>query len=204
MTDFAGKSGRLSRSILKTWVALLRGINVVGRRKLLMKDLAAIFERGGFRSVRTYIQSGNVVFQASRGTARSLAAEIGALIRKRAGFEPHVMVLSRRELAAAIRGNPFPEADRDHKSLHLFFLSARPPHPDLDSLTRLKRGREGFALDRKVFYLYTPHGFPQCALHDRVERFLGVPATARNWRTANELLAMTAAPPSAKRQEKPV
>ncbi|HEX4619649.1 MAG TPA: DUF1697 domain-containing protein, partial [Steroidobacteraceae bacterium] len=98
---------------MKTWVALLRGINVVGRRKLLMKDLAAIFERGGFRSVRTYIQSGNVVFRASRGTARSLAAEIGALILKRAGFEPHVLVLSRRELAAAIRSNPFPEADRD-------------------------------------------------------------------------------------------
>jgi uncharacterized protein (DUF1697 family) len=190
---------------VKTWVALLRGINVVGRRKLLMKDLAAIFERGGFRSVRTYIQSGNVVFRASRGTARSLAAEIGALILKRAGFGPHVLVLSRRELAAAIRSNPFPEADRDHKSLHLFFLSARPLHPDLDSLARLKRGREGFALDGKVFYLYTPHGFAQSALHDRVERLLGVPATARNWRTANELLSMTAATrPSAKRQEKPV
>lgn len=190
---------------MKTWIALLRGINVVGRRKLLMKDLAAIFERGGFRSVRTYIQSGNVVFQAAHGTARSLAAEIAALILKRAGFEPHVMVLSRRELAAAVSGNPFPEADRDHKSLHLFFLSARPKCPDLDSLTRLKRGREGFALGGKVFYLYTPQGFAQSALHDRVERFLGVPATARNWRTANELLSMAAAAaPSAKRPEKPV
>jgi uncharacterized protein (DUF1697 family) len=177
---------------LKTWIALLRGINVVGRRQLLMKDLSAILERGGFSSVRTYIQSGNVVFESARGSARSLAAEIGALIRKRAGFEPQVMVLSPRELAAAVRGNPFPEADRDHKALHLFFLSARPPRPDLDSLSRLKRGREGFALEGKVFYLFTPHGFPQCELHDKVERFLGVQATARNWRTAQQLLSLSA------------
>ena len=190
---------------MNTWIALLRGINVVGRRQLLMKDLAAIFERRGFSSVRTYIQSGNVVFQSAHGSARSLAAEIGALLLKRAGFEPQVMVLSRRELAAAIRGNPFPEADRDPKSLHLFFLSARPPRPDLGALTRLKKGREGFALEGKVFYLFTPHGFPQCQLHDRVERFLGVAATARNWRTARQLLSMTAASaPSAERHEKAV
>jgi uncharacterized protein (DUF1697 family) len=166
-----------------------------------MKDLAAILERGSFSSVRTYIQSGNVVFRSAHGTARSLAAEIGALILKRAGFEPKVVVLSPRELAAAVRANPFPQADQDHKSLHLFFLSARPRRPDLDSLVRLKRGREGFALEGKVFYLFTPHGFPQCELHDKVERFLGVHATARNWRTAKQLLAMSAQ--SAERHEKP-
>lgn len=188
---------------MKTWIALLRGINVVGRRKLLMKDLAALFERGGFHSVRTYIQSGNVVFQSARGTARTLATRIGGLILKQAGFQPHVIVLSVRELADAVKGNPFPEANADHKTLHLFFLSARPARPDLASLTRLKAGREAFALKGTVFYLYTPHGFPQCALHDKVERFLGVPATARNWRTANQLLQMSAAPvDSAQRTQK--
>lgn len=190
---------------MKTWIALLRGINVVGRRKLLMKELAAIFEQGGFRSVRTYIQSGNVVFQSARGTSATLSVRIGALILKRVGFRPQVMVLSNRQLSAAIKGNPFPGAERDHKSLHLYFLSERPPRPDLDSLMRLKVGREGFALLGRVFYLYTPHGFPQCALHDKVERFLGVHATARNWRTANELLAMSAARArSAERQQKPL
>ncbi len=190
---------------MRTWIALLRGINVVGRRKLLMRDLAAIFERGGFRSVRTYIQSGNVVFESARGTARTLGTQIGALIQKRSGFEPQVMVLSVAELAAAVSGNPFPQAEADHKSLHLFFLAAKPRRPDLEALTRLKRGREGFALEGKVFYLYTPHGFPQSDLHDKVERYLGVHATARNWRTANQLLLMSEAPrPSAKRQQKPV
>ncbi len=169
-----------------------------------MKDLAAIFERGGFGSVRTYIQSGNVVFESARGSARTLATEIGALILASSGFRPHVIVLSVDELARAVRGNPFPQADADHKSLHLFFLSARPLRPDLDSLARLKVGREAFELREAVFYLYTPHGFPQCALHDKVERFLGVDATARNWRTARQLLAMSASPPLGKRPQKPV
>jgi uncharacterized protein (DUF1697 family) len=181
-------------SLLKTWIALLRGINVVGRRKLLMKDLAAIFERGGFESVRTYIQSGNVVFESARGSARTLSGEIGELILKKSGFKPHVIVLSVSELERAVRGNPFPQADADHKSLHLFFLSGRPARPDLDRLAQLKVGREAFELNGAVFYLYTPRGFPQCALHDKVERFLGVDATARNWRTANQLLAMSRAP----------
>ena len=188
---------------MKTWIALLRGINVTGQRKLLMKDLASALERGGLSSVRTYIQSGNVVFQCAGGSAPALATRIGALVRKNSGFEPHVVVLSVRELAAAVTGNPFPEAGSDHKALHLFFLSARPRRPDLEALTRLKRGREGFALEGKVFYLYTPHGFPQSALHDKVERHLGVHATARNWRTVNELLSMCApAPRSAERSQK--
>jgi uncharacterized protein (DUF1697 family) len=185
---------------LKTWIALLRGINVVGRRKLLMKDLAALLEAGGLRSVRTYIQSGNVVFASTRGSAPTLAAQIGELILRKSGFRPQVMVLSVAELAGAVSGNPFPHADADHKSLHLFFLSAKPLRPDLEALTRLRRGREGFALEGKVFYLYTPHGFPQSELHDKVERFLGVHATGRNWRTANQLLLMAqTALPSAKR-----
>lgn len=190
---------------MSTYVALIRGINVGGANLIKMDRLRELLAKAGFADVRTYIQSGNVVFQSAHGTAATLAAAIRALISKRAGFEPQVMVLSGRELAAAVAANPFPEAQRDHKSLHLFFLSARPPRPDLDSLARLKVGREGFALVGKVFYLYTPHGFPQCALHDKVERFLGVHATARNWRTANELLAMSAAPArSAKRQQKPL
>jgi uncharacterized protein (DUF1697 family) len=134
------------------------------------------------------------VFESARGTAPTLAAGIGALIQEKSGFRPHVIVLSVAALERAVRGNPFPQADADHKSLHLFFLSRRPPRPDLEALARLKVGREAFELRGAVFYLYTPHGFPQCALHDKVERFLGVDATARNWRTANQLLSMSRGP----------
>lgn len=175
---------------MKTWIALLRGVNVVGRNQVPMKALAGAFERAGFRSVRTYLQSGNVVFQSRGGTPQTLGARISQLVLEEFGFEPRVMVISGKELAAAIRGNPFPAADRDHKLLHLYFLAVSPGNPDLKSLARLDAGREEFALRGGVFYLYTPDGFADCVLRSRVERCLGVAATARNWRTANELLKM--------------
>jgi uncharacterized protein (DUF1697 family) len=176
---------------LKTWIALLRGVNVLGSHKLPMKDLAALLEDAGFASVRTYIQSGNVVFRSSRGTARTHAERIARVIRGKFGFAPQVMVLSARQLAAAVRGNPFPRASSDHKSLHLFFLAGRPSEPDLGSLRRLKGRREAFALRGAVFYLHTPDGFADSAVRTRVERCLGVHASARNWRTVNQLLGMT-------------
>lgn len=175
---------------MKSWIALLRGINVVGANKVPMKQLALACERAGFRSVRTYIQSGNVIFQSSTGTARTLATRIARLVKSNFGFEPAVVVISAEELAAAVRGNPFPAADRNHKLLHLFFLSEHPNKPDLGSLSKLDAGREAFALKGGVFYLYTPDGFADSVLRSRIERCLGVAATARNWRTANELLNM--------------
>jgi uncharacterized protein (DUF1697 family) len=182
---------RAGRAALKTWIALLRGVNVLGNRKLPMKDLAALLENNGLRCVRTYIQSGNVLFRSSKRSARALSTQIARLIRTKAGFEPQVMVLSEQELAAAVRGNPFPAAVRDHKSLHLYFLSERPTNPDLYSLARLNRGREAFALKGGVFYLHTPEGFAASKVRAKVEHCLGVQATARNWRTVNQLLEMT-------------
>jgi uncharacterized protein (DUF1697 family) len=173
-----------------TWIALFRGINVVGNHLLPMKDLATLLEREGFEGVRTYIQSGNVVFQSAEGTSISLAKRIGHLVLKSYGFHPQVFVLSVRDLMSAAATNPFPEAEADPKTLHLFFLFELPRSPDLESLSRLKTGREAFALKGKVFYLHTPDGFSVSKLRARAERFIGVGATARNWRTVNKLLEM--------------
>jgi uncharacterized protein (DUF1697 family) len=169
---------------------MLRGVNVLGKNKLPMRELAAALEDAGFKSVRTYIQSGNVVFRSARGTARTLSARIEGLVLERFGFSPRVVVITAGELGAAIRGNPFLEAQRDHKCLHLYFLSEKPTKPDLGSLSRIEAGREEFRLKGGVFYLYTPDGFAQSVLRSRIERCLGVAATARNWRTAHELLKL--------------
>jgi uncharacterized protein (DUF1697 family) len=173
-----------------TWLALLRGINVVGRNKVPMRTLASALESGGFQSVRTYIQSGNVLFRTSSSDPRALARRIERLVARNFGCAPTVLVISKAELAAAIRGNPFPGAHQNHKLLHLYFLTARPKCPDIDSLSRLDAGREAFKLKGSVFYLWTPDGFPDSILRSRIERCLGVAATARNWRTVNELLKL--------------
>jgi uncharacterized protein (DUF1697 family) len=84
----------------------------------------------------------------------------------------------------------FPAAVENPRSLHLFFLAQTPKSPDLDALSRLAVGREAFALKGKIFYLHTPDGFAESKLRSRVERFTGVDATARNWRTVSALNAL--------------
>jgi uncharacterized protein (DUF1697 family) len=173
-----------------TWLALLRGINVVGKNKVPMKALASAIGAAGFQAVRTYIQSGNVVFRSSSADPHALARRIEHLVERNFGCAPTVMVISKADLAAAIRANPFPDAQQNHKLLHLYFLASRPKSPDIDSLARVDAGREAFALKRGIFYLWTPDGFADSVLRSRIERCLGVPATARNWRTVNELLKL--------------
>jgi uncharacterized protein (DUF1697 family) len=175
---------------MATWIALFRGINVGGNQMLPMKNLVAMLEHEGFTDVRTYIQSGNVVFQSSKGTASGIGKRIGELIVDAHGFQPKIMVLSVKELQQAAASNPFPAGAANPKSLHLFFLAEVPKKPDLESLDKIKVGKEAFALKGKVFYLHTPEGFGVSKLGQRVERYIGVDATARNWNTVCKLLEM--------------
>lgn len=182
----AAPSGRTGT----TWLALLRGINVVGKNKVPMKSLASALETAGFHAVRTYIQSGNIVFRSASRDPGALATKIERLVERNFACTPAVLVISKAQLAAAIRANPFQDAQHNHKLLHLYFLASPPKSPDIDSLGRVAAGREAFALNGGVFYLWTPDGFADSVLRSRIERCLGVPATARNWRTVNELLKL--------------
>ncbi|MHB0969759.1 MAG: DUF1697 domain-containing protein [Thermoanaerobaculia bacterium] len=171
---------------MKTYVALFRGINVGGRGMLPMKELVTILEESGFTSVRTYIQSGNAVFQSSRAVTSKVVGEIVSRIRKSRGFSPVVMIVELADLARAIERNPFEAAEGN--ALHLFFLERKPDAPDLEGLAKLKTKTEEFKLDGSVFYLHTPDGLGRSKLAANIERRLGVAATGRNWNTVNKLL----------------
>jgi uncharacterized protein (DUF1697 family) len=119
-----------------------------------------------------------------------LAKRLTDMISKSRGFEPHVLVLTCAELEKAVAGNPFPEARENPKSLHLFFLADPPKKPDLDGCEALKARTERFKLEGNIFYLHTPDGIGISKLAARVEKLLGVAATARNWRTVMALLEM--------------
>jgi uncharacterized protein (DUF1697 family) len=175
---------------MKTCVALFRGINVGGNHMLPMKELKALLERHGCADVQTYIQSGNAIFRSANADNEALASRLTAAVLKSHGFEPRVLLLSCNELEKAVAGNPFPQAAANPKSLHLFFLADVPRKPDLKALESLKAPTEQFALKGRVFYLYTPSGFGPSKVAERVERVLGVAATARNWRTVTTLLGM--------------
>lgn len=175
---------------MKTYVALFRGLNVGGNNALPMKDLSTVLEDIGARNVETYIQSGNAVFQSEEEDTSLLSDKIRAAIEEGYGFEPRVLLLEPDAVEKAVVSNPFPEAEPEPKTLHAYFLASVPEHPDLDALERVKGDRERFVLADGVFYLHAPVGVGRSKLAANAERLLGVPATARNWRTVRKVLEM--------------
>lgn len=176
--------------MMNTYIALLRGINVGGNNILPMRDLVNLLERLGLKQVKTYIQSGNAVFQSDRPDAADLAQEISAAIEKTRGFAPQVLLLNIQTFQQAVASNPFPAGEADPKTLHLYFLSAIPPNPDFNLLNRLKADSEQFKLINKVFYLHAPEGIGRSKLAANVEQALGVAVTARNWRTVSRVMSI--------------
>lgn len=176
---------------MKTYVALLRGINVGGNNVLPMKDFVAILENTGARDVKTYIQSGNAVFRSEEADASSLSDRIRAAIKGSHGFEPQVLLLESEEVERAVRSNPFPEAESEPKTLHVYFLASIPKDPDFGALDGIKSDRERFVLEEGVLYLHAPDGIGRSRLAANAEKLLGVPMTGRNWRTVQKIMAMT-------------
>ena len=175
---------------MKTYIALLRGINVGGKGILPMKELVAILESLGCRNVKTYIQSGNAVFESSETDTPQLAKDITAKIAKKRGFTPHVLVLDVTAFKQAVDGNPFPEAAAEPQTLHVFFLDSKPARAALKSLAEIKSDSERIELRGSVFYLHAPDGIGRSKLAANVERHLAARATSRNWRTVCKILEM--------------
>ena len=110
---------------MRTWIALLRGVGG-GIRPLPMKALAARLAAAGLMDVRTYVQSGNLVFRHASTSASALARRISACIADEFGLEVKTLVVGVDGLERAVAGNPFPEADAAPTSVHLFFLAETP------------------------------------------------------------------------------
>jgi uncharacterized protein (DUF1697 family) len=175
---------------MTTWIAFFRGINVGGRNILPMKELQGLLSEIGCVDVVTYIQSGNVVFRHKGGQASNLSKKIRQAVLDRFHFEPHVLLMSVKDLQSALLANPFPAAADNPKTLHLYFLSSAPTDADIDGLEKIKSTSENFELIEQVFYLHAPDGIGRSKLAARVEKLLGVPATGRNWRTAQKVLEL--------------
>lgn len=175
---------------MATWIALFRGINVGGNNILPMAKLKIDLESLKLENVRTYIQSGNVVFDSTAETGSSLTTKIAGRIEERHGFRPHLLLLSREDLLAAIEANPFPQAVSDPKTLHFLFLLEPPIEPDLKALDHAKSPTESYELTDRVFYFHAPDGVGRSKLAANAEKHLGVVATGRNYRTVDKLMIM--------------
>jgi uncharacterized protein (DUF1697 family) len=180
-------------SSAKTFVALLRGVNLAGRNRVSMPELRSALEAMGLEDVVTYIQSGNVVFRSRTGGAKTLAAAIEAQVAEAFGIEVVVLLRTPAELAKVTAGNPFLRG-ADPARVHVVFLSGKPAAKAAEQLDPDRSPPDEFELEGREIYLHTPNGFGRSKLTvDYFERRLGVAGTARNWRTVTTLVALTGA-----------
>lgn len=173
-------------------IALLRGINVGGAKKVPMAQLRALCEQQlGWSDVKTYVQSGNVVFSAPEDSEpRALADALEAAIGAEFGFDSLVTVRTRDELAAIVEANPLGASVAEGKFFHVTFLSDA-PDPDLLTRAAPNPAPEAYALIGRELYLATPDGMGRSLLARALsERALRVRATSRNWRTVVTLLEL--------------
>lgn len=175
----------------ETFVALLRGINVGGKHKLPMKELAPIFADAKCSAVRTYIQSGNVVFGASPSLAPKLPMLLAKNIEQRFGFAVPVIIRNRDEMAQVVRGNPFVKQALPESALSVYFLADQPSAAAVKSLDPNRSAPDQFHVVGRHIYLHTPNGMGRTKLTSTYfDSKLATVCTARNWATVNTLLGM--------------
>jgi uncharacterized protein (DUF1697 family) len=172
-------------------IALLRGINVGGNNRLLKEDLVSIFHDAGCTEVKTYIQSGNIVYEAESALARQIPAVIAELIVERCGFEVPVVTRTAEELCGVVAANPFLQDGVDEKTLHVAFLAAVPSEALAATLDPQRSPPDEFVVQGREIYLRCPNGLARTKLSNAYfDSNLGTVSTMRNWRTTLRLLAM--------------
>jgi uncharacterized protein (DUF1697 family) len=176
-----------------TYLALLRGINLGPKNKIAMPDLAEVFSEAGCSDVRTYIQSGNVIFTASSDLSARLPDVITAQIQKRFGHKVPVMLRTLGEMRAVTRSNPFLKEGVTEDILHVMFLADLPKPSAVKSLDPDRSPPNRFIVRGKEVYLLFPDGFARNKLTSSYfDSKLGTIGSVRTWRTAIKLLELMA------------
>jgi len=179
-------AGRGKRS--QTYVALLRAVNLGSHNKIGMPQLKGVFESLGAEDVRTYVQSGNVVFR-SAGAASTVRQEIEHAIASELGLTITVLLRTKAQIAKLVRDNPFRE--NPEKALYVTFLAETPAKARVRELDPTEFDPDTFQVAGREIYLNFPNGYGRSKLSNAYfEKRLGVAATTRNWRTVNALVEL--------------
>lgn len=174
-----------------TYIVLLRGINVGGHRKLPMTELKVMLIDMGFKNVKTYIQSGNIVLESQKNTqeiSESIAKQILAVF----GYTIPVICITKENLIWIYKNNPFLNSETDIKTLHVIFLNQIPSLENTKTLLDIpKYKNDYYIVSKNCIYLHTPDGYAKTKFsNDRFEKALNCIATTRNWRTTSKLFNM--------------
>lgn len=173
------------------YVAFLRGINVGGKNKIKMETLREVCSAIGFENVKTYINSGNVIFETSKTDDKNLAEKIEKAIEKEFGLNIKTIVRSIEEIEEIVKNNPFKGQFENDKDLHVFFLEEVMPDEKRDLLLSNNNENEKyFVRKREIFCLLKVSVLDSLMGKDYIAKKLKVSSTARNWRTVNKILEM--------------
>jgi uncharacterized protein (DUF1697 family) len=168
-------------------IGILRGINVGGKRKILMSDLKLLCEELGLINITTYIQSGNLIFNSEKSNLE-LENELEKAIAEKYGFDVLVIVLSKEELDNSIRNNPFTNKEVDIQQLHLTFLKEKPSKENIEIALKFNYEPDKFIINNKDIYVFCNGKYHESKLSNNFfEKHLKVGATTRNWKTILQL-----------------
>jgi uncharacterized protein (DUF1697 family) len=171
------------------YVAFLRGINVGGKNKIKMENLREVFASLGFETVKTYINSGNVIFETVETAGKELAAKIESAIEKEFALKIKVIVREMSEIENIVANNPFAGQFENEKDLHVFFLDEELPADKRELLLSTNNENEQFAVRNKEIFCHLRVSVLDSLMgKDYIGKKLKVFATARNWRTVNKIL----------------
>lgn len=167
-------------------IAILRGINVGGKRKILMVDLKSLCEKMGWENVKTYIQSGNLIFKSGKETSE-LEKELEKAIAEKFGFDVPVIVRTEKELEVSIQDNPFFD-NASINQLHLTLLKEKPTKENEKKTLAYNYEPDKFSIKEKDVFIYCEGKYHQSKLTNNFfEKKLKVNATTRNWKTVLKL-----------------
>ena len=177
---------------MTTYISILRGINVSGSNIIKMEALKKMYEALGFEKVKTYLQSGNVIFKARSAAPSDLEQIIRQQIKNDFRFDVPVIVMTIDHLQQIIAANVYKDdTTKDPSFLHVTFFASQPATFDIENIESKKGNEEAMMITNNAVYLYCPQGYGKTKLTNNfLESKLGVVATTRNWRTTNELFKL--------------
>ena len=174
------------------YVSILRGINVGGHRKILMKDLKELYLELGVLKPLSYIQSGNVIFETNEESTKKIETLITNGIKNKFGFDVPVLVRTVEEFRTVVQQSPYFNDDVDMKSLYFTFLSKVPIETDVKALSDINFGEDTFKIIGKTVHAFINPPYHKSKFSNQIiEKKLNCKATTRNWKTVNKLIELS-------------
>ncbi|HTN46877.1 MAG TPA: DUF1697 domain-containing protein [Flavipsychrobacter sp.] len=172
---------------METYISLLRGINVGAQKKILMKDLKALYEALGFEKVQTYIQSGNVLFQTKKQDKEMLSRKVEKKIKEVYGFDVALLHLTIPDMEKIIAANPYLASEKI-QSLYVAFLYAIPETAKMELLKKIDLTPDQYSISDKAIYMCYDTSYGTSKMNNNFfETKLKLTATTRNWKTTIKL-----------------